>query len=488
MSKPVTVFIPYNGLEHTKNTVENFMSTGLVDNVYLLSTMSDYPAINGTELILIEQINSSKTFQLIAEKSQSDYSVFIKQDTLIQLGQFALERFITVADNLDAGIVYSNYYEIKNEVRTPHPVIDYQTGSLRDDFNFGFLFFFNSKFLKEKVNKNANYNFAGLYDTRLRLSQVSPVVRIDEYLYSSIETDTRKSGEKLFDYVDPRNRQVQIEMEQACTEHLKDINGYLKPEFQTVDFNGAKFDNEASVIIPVKNRVNTITDAIQSVLSQKTNFMFNLIVVDNYSTDGTTEKIAEFAAKDKRVVHLVPERKDLGIGGCWNEAAHHHKCGKFSVQLDSDDIYIDENTLQKMVDCFYAENSAAVIGSYRMTNFKLEEIPPGLIDHKEWTPDNGRNNALRINGLGAPRAYYTPVLRENVFPNVSYGEDYAVVIGISRRYQIGRIYEPVYLCRRWEGNTDSALSIEQVNKHNFYKDKVRTFELLARIKMNKNSN
>lgn len=488
MSKPVTVFIPYNGLEHTKKTVENFFNTGLVEKIYLLSTVNEQPVISGTELLGIEQINGSKTFQLMAEKSNSEYSVFIKQDTLIQLGQFALERFITVADNLDAGIVYSNYYEIKNEVRTPHPVIDYQTGSLRDDFDFGFLFFFNSKFLKEKANKEADYKFAGLYDTRLRLSQISAVARIDEYLYSSIETDTRKSGEKLFDYVDPRNRQVQIEMEEVCTQHLKDISGYLKPEFKTVDFEGTQFEYEASVIIPVKNRMNTISDAVESVLAQKTNFKFNLFVVDNYSTDGTTEKVAEFAAKDKRVIHLIPERKDLGIGGCWNEAAHHPNCGKFAVQLDSDDIYIDENSLQKIVDCFYKENSAAVIGSYRMTNFKLEEIPPGLIDHKEWTPDNGRNNALRINGLGAPRAYYTPVLRENNFPNVSYGEDYAVVIGISRHYQIGRIYEPVYLCRRWEGNTDSALSIEQVNKHNFYKDKVRTFELSARIKMNKNSN
>lgn len=488
MSKPVTVFIPYNGLEHTRKTVENFFNTGLIEKIYLLSTVNEQPVISGTELLKIEQINGSKTFQLMAEKSNSEYSVFIKQDTLIQLGQFALERFITVADNLDAGIVYSNYYEIKNEVRTPHPVIDYQTGSLRDDFDFGFLFFFNSKFLKDKANKEADYKFAGLYDTRLRLSQISAVARIDEYLYSSIETDTRKSGEKLFDYVDPRNRQVQIEMEEACTQHLKDISGYLKPEFKTVDFEGTQFEYEASVIIPVKNRMNTISDAVESVLAQKTNFKFNLFVVDNYSTDGTTEKVAEFAAKDKRVVHLIPERKDLGIGGCWNEAAHHPNCGKFAVQLDSDDIYIDENSLQKIVDCFYKENSAAVIGSYRMTNFKLEEIPPGLIDHKEWTPDNGRNNALRINGLGAPRAYYTPVLRENNFPNVSYGEDYAVVIGISRHYQIGRIYEPVYLCRRWEGNTDSALSIEQVNKHNFYKDKVRTFELSARIKMNKNSN
>jgi len=314
MSKPVTVFIPYNGLEHTRKTVENFFNTGLIEKIYLLSTVNEQPVISGTELLKIEQINGSKTFQLMAEKSNSEYSVFIKQDTLIQLGQFALERFITVADNLDAGIVYSNYYEIKNEVRTPHPVIDYQTGSLRDDFDFGFLFFFNSKFLKDKANKEADYKFAGLYDTRLRLSQISAVARIDEYLYSSIETDTRKSGEKLFDYVDPRNRQVQIEMEEACTQHLKDISGYLKPEFKTVDFEGTQFEYEASVIIPVKNRMNTISDAVESVLAQKTNFKFNLFVVDNYSTDGTTEKVAEFAAKDKRVVHLIPERKDLGIG------------------------------------------------------------------------------------------------------------------------------------------------------------------------------
>src|SRR5690606_14537760 len=311
------------------------------------------------------------------------------------------------------------------------------------------------------------------------------VLRIPEFLYSSVQIDARKSGEKLFDYVNPKNRDVQIEMEKAATEHLKKINAYLKPEFEEVNYDSAKdeFEFEASVIIPVKNRVKTIGDAVQSVLKQRTDFPFNLIVVDNYSTDGTTELLKDFASKDKRVVHLIPERKDLGIGGCWNEGVHHKNCGRYAVQLDSDDIYQDENTLQKIVDVFRKEKCAMVVGSYRLTDFQLNEIPPGLIDHKEWTPDNGSNNALRINGLGAPRAFFTPVLREIKVPNVSYGEDYAVGLAISRKWKIGRIYEPVYLCRRWDDNTDASLAIGKLNLHNHYKDKVRTIELLARQRM-----
>jgi hypothetical protein len=405
---------------------------------------------------------------------------------MIELGQFALKRFISVAENTKAGLVYSDYYEIKENVRNQHTTIEYQFGSLRDDFNFGFIYLLSNKALSNiKIGKN--FLFAGLYDIRLKISQKYPIVRIAEYLYSSVEQDIRKSGDKLFDYVDPRNRAVQIEMETACTEHLKKIGAYLKPNFKPVTFK-EKFDYEVSVIIPVKNRVKTVGDAVGSVLIQKTNFKFNLLIVDNYSDDGTTEKLAEIAQKDKRVNHIIPARKDLGIGGCWNEAVFHASCGRFAVQLDSDDIYSDENTLQTIVDTFYKEKVAAVIGSYRMTNFNLEEIPPGIIDHKEWTHANGRNNALRINGLGAPRAFYTPILREHPFPNVSYGEDYSVVIAISRNYQIGRIYHPIYNCRRWEGNTDSQLTIPQQNAHNFYKDKVRTFEVLARIKQNKKQN
>ncbi len=483
MSRKITAFIPYNGYDHTKKTVDALFASDLVEKVYLLSTSKVSAKIKNCSNCKVKNLWSSKTIEFIVKNTKTDYALVLKQDTLIEFGQFGLQRFLTVAENSKAGLVYSDYYEMKEGNRNPHPTIEYQEGSLRDDFNFGYIYFVSKKALS-KFKVATDYQFAGLYDMRLAISRVAPVVRVGEFLYSSVETDMRKSGEKLFDYVDPRNRAVQIEMEIVCTNHLKKIGGFLKPKFNKVNFSN-DFEYEASVVIPVKNRVKTISDAIESVLKQKTNFKFNLFVVDNYSDDGTTDKVAEFAKKDDRVIHLIPTRKDLGIGGCWNEATHHQKCGKFAVQLDSDDIYSDENTLQKIVDAFYEQNCAVVIGSYRMTNFELKEIPPGIIDHKEWTPANGRNNALRINGLGAPRAYYTPVLRENPFPNVSYGEDYAVVIGISRNYQIGRIYEPIYNCRRWEGNTDSQLTVPQQNAHNFYKDKVRTFELWARIKKNK---
>ena len=318
----------------------------------------------------------------------------------------------------------------------------------------------------------------------LRISRLGNLVHINEYLYSDVQQDTRKSGEKIFDYVDPRNRGRQIEMEQACTEHLKAIGGYLEPKFQEIAFDKGEFEYEASVMIPVRNRIRTVRDAIKSVLAQKCNFKFNLIIVDNGSTDGTTEAIQEFK-DDERLIHIIPERNDLGIGGCWNLGAHHPKCGKFIVQLDSDDVYKDENTLQTMVNAFYEQNCAMVVGTYMMTNFDMEMIAPGIIDHKEWTPDNGRNNALRINGLGAPRAFYTPVLRDIKVPNTSYGEDYALGLNISRNYQIGRVYDVVYLCRRWDDNSDASLDIVKMNGHNLYKDRIRTWELEARIAKNK---
>ena len=319
---------------------------------------------------------------------------------------------------------------------------------------------------------------------RLHLSEKGSLIHVNEFLYRAEEHDWRKSGDKIFDYVDPRNRAVQLEMEQVCTEYLKRIGAYLKPEFKTIDFSEESFPVEASVIIPVRNRVRTIEDAIRSVLNQQTNFPFNLIVIDNHSTDGTTEAIERYQS-DPRLIHLIPQRTDLGIGGCWNEGIHHPQCGKFAVQLDSDDLYSSESTLQQIVDAFYQQQCAMVVGTYRMTNFKLEEISPGVIDHKEWTPENGRNNTLRINGLGAPRAFYTPLIRRINFPNTSYGEDYAVGLRICREYQIGRIYDVLYLCRRWEDNSDAMLSREKMNQYNVYKDRIRTWELEARIQQNR---
>lgn len=432
-------------------------------------------------------ILSSATVVELAEKCEAEYAMLYLSESLINMGLFAEERFLQIADDSRASMVYADYYEESEDALLPHPLIEYQEGSLRDDFAFGPVLLVRVSAWREALlSLKTGYEFAGLYALRLALSRIAPIVHIDEYLYSVREIDSRASGEKIFDYVNPRNRQVQIEMEKACTEHLKIIGAYLSPSFREIDWDkdSDSFAVEASVIIPVRNRVRTIRDAINSVLAQKTAFGFNLIVIDNHSTDGTTEAIDEFAS-DSRLVHIIPERRDLGIGGCWNTGVHHPACGKFAVQLDSDDVYSSENTLQKVVGTFYEQQCAMVVGTYRMTNFAMEEIPPGVIDHKEWTLENGRNNALRINGLGAPRAFYTPLLRTINLPNTSYGEDYALGLRISREYRIGRIYDVIYLCRRWEDNSDASLSVEKMNKYNFYKDKLRTIELKARLSLNK---
>lgn len=467
--KKITCFVPYIDESQAGKTLSALRNSQLVDKVVCLD----------------EPVFKSETIRRIAAESKANYALVYTKTTTLELGYMALERLLQIAQDTEAGLVYADHYQVKGGELVKSPVIDYQKGSLRDDFDFGSVLFFDAAALKESVQRmTETYQHAGLYDLRLKLSQRYALVHANEYLYSEVEEDNRKSGEKQFDYVDPRNRDRQIEMEKACTQHLKEIGGYLEPHFKDIDFNQGEFEVEASVIIPVRNRVATIGAAIESVLKQQTKFKFNLIVIDNHSTDGTTEAIDAFKA-DGRVVHLVPERNDLGIGGCWNYGVNSTHCGKFAVQLDSDDLYKDEHTLQTIVDAFYEQKCAMVIGSYMMTDFDLNELPPGVIDHKEWTPDNGRNNALRINGLGAPRAFYTPVLRSIGLPNTSYGEDYAMGLNISRHYQIGRIYDVLYLCRRWGGNSDAALSIEKVNANNLYKDRIRTWELEARIALNK---
>ena len=481
----ITCFIPFGSEKETKATVNELRSSELVAKIFVTGSDKALFELEGAEWLNTGSLTTGATIKTISIQSRTEFVLIYTRHSPLKLSQYALERFIRVADDTNSGMVYSNYYAVKAGVPEPHPVIDYQEGSLRDDFNFGSLLFFRKEKLKEAAaSVDDSLKQAGLYDLRLNLSLIAPLFRIPEYLYTEEESDLRLSGEKIFDYVDPKNRGVQIEMEQVCTRFLKKAGAYLRPDFKPVDFGQEKFPVEASVIIPVRNRVRTIEDAIRSVLSQKTNFAFNLIIADNYSTDGTTEIIEKYAEKDARLVHLIPDRKDLGIGGCWNAAAAHAACGKFAVQLDSDDLYLDETTLQQVVDTFYKEQCAMVVGSYRMVNFDLQEIPPGVIDHKEWTPDNGRNNALRINGLGAPRAFYTPVLRSIKVPNVNYGEDYALGLAISRNYQIGRIYNPIYLCRRWDDNSDASLSVEVMNGHNLYKDRIRTIEFLARKAMN----
>lgn len=485
MKKTIHCFLPYIDEAQIRPTVEGLRQCGLVTAITLLATNPEAKAAEGCDIIYIDSINSSDTMLRIAEKADADFILlYLKQNKLVP-GYFALDRMVRIATDSHAGMVYSDYYTVVDGKKSNAPVIDYQFGSLRDDFNFGSVLFFNTvDFKKAASGIDTRYSAAGLYDLRLRLSRIAPIVHINEYLYSDVTLDNRKSGEKIFDYVDPKNRGVQIEMEQACTAHLKAIGGYLEPVFDKIEFNRGEFENEASVIIPVRNRVRTIRDAIRSVLSQKTSFPFNLIIIDNHSTDGTSEAIEEFKA-DPRVVHIIPERDDLGIGGCWNAGVNHESCGKFAVQLDSDDVYADENTLQKMVDAFYENNCAMVVGTYMLTDIDMNMIPPGVIDHKEWTPENGRNNALRINGLGAPRAFYTPLLREIHVPNTSYGEDYALGLAMSRHHQIGRVYDVVYLCRRWDDNSDAALDINKMNANNLYKDRIRTWELQARCAMNK---
>ena len=438
----------------------------------------------------IENPYQTSALREMAAAATAPYILLYTKRFELQLGYYALTRLLTVAEDTGASMVYADHrIQLPDGKVETYPLIDYQLGSVRDDFSFGSLLLLRTAdvqeyFAQERVK---DYEFAGLYDLRLFLSRKMLPVHVSETLYTEIETDTRLSGQKQFDYVDPRNRRRQIEMERACTRHLKAIGALLAPdEFDEIKFDEEEFPVEATVVIPVRNRVRTIEDAIRSVLKQETTFPFNLIVVDNHSTDGTSEAIDQCKSADggEALIHLIPSRDDLGIGGCWNMAVHHPECGRFVVQLDSDDLYSGTDTLQRIVDAFREQKAAMVIGSYRMTDFQLNTMPPGLIDHREWTPQNGRNNALRINGLGAPRAFYTPVLRRIQIPNTSYGEDYALGLMIGRRYRIGRIFDELYLCRRWEGNSDAALSTDKVNKNNLYKDQLRTTEMRARQAMN----
>lgn len=432
--------------------------------------------------IVADSLTNSTLFVDAAKRTLAPFTVFM----LKELAELPAPDVLTLMCNEmeeDSAMLYCDYSKIVDGALCDAPTIDYQSGSLRNDFEFGPLVVVRTSALKDYALQSLpRCEYAGFYQLRLALSRLGRIQHLPRNLYVEVEADTRKSGEKQFDYVNPAQRNVQIEMEQVCTDHLHRIGGWLPPyKYSSIDLSAGEFPVEASVVIPVLNRVSTIGDAIGSVLAQKTNFKFNILIVDNHSTDGTGEVIDSFA--DERVCHIIPERNDLGIGGCWNYAVNSPQCGRFAVQLDSDDLYSDSGVLQRIVDEFYAQQCAMLVGSYRICNFNLETLPPGVIDHREWSEKNGRNNALRINGLGAPRAFYTPVVRSVGFPNVSYGEDYAVGLQISRNYRIGRIYDVLYLCRRWEGNSDAALSHAKVNAHNTYKDSLRTAELQARIEL-----
>ena len=485
-------FLPCTDFAEIESTLTQLRECRAVKHINLLVSeefAKNNVAPKGCTMIVVDNIQSSAAICSIADNVDCEYALLYTKTTPLTIGLYAIRRMLRVAVETDAEMIYSDHYSVENGVTVAHPVIDYQAGSLRDDFDFGSVIVIKAKTLKEYAAANAGkeYRFAGLYDLRLFLSRKGSIFHINEFLYTEEESDTRTSGEKQFDYVNPRNREVQIEMEKAVTEHLKAVGAFIDTAYyETPDFNEQTFDCEASVIIPVRNREKTICDAVDSALSQKTKFKFNVIVVDNHSTDKTTELLAGYAKKEEqgdgkpRLIHIIPERNDLGIGGCWNVAVNDRHCGRFAVQLDSDDLYSSPNTLQAIVDEFHKQHAAMIIGSYRMCDFDLNTLPPGLIDHAEWTDDNGCNNALRINGLGAPRAFFTPLVRQILFPNTSYGEDYAMALAFCRRYKIGRIFSELYLCRRWGGNSDAALSIEKVNANNLYKDRLRTMELSAR--------
>lgn len=484
MREKIDLFLPCEYIDDAQNALSVLHEYKTVQHIHFLVS-ADFAAHHqvpeGCTFVITDRLESSNTIVSIAENTDADYVMICTRHTTIGWGNNTLERFLRVADDTDAVMVYADHYKMVEGKMEKHPVIDYQSGSLRDDFDFGSLWCIKAQALADYIAQSdrEEYQFAALYDLRLYLSRVGEIFHLNEFLYSEAELDTRKSGEKQFDYVNPRNREVQIEMEKACTQHLGKVGALIDTTFyRQPDFGEQDFEYEASVIIPVFNREKTVADAVKSALGQKANFKFNVIVVNNHSTDRTGEILDELKADN--LIQIVPERTDLGIGGCWNEAINSSFCGKFAVQLDSDDLYSSPKTLQKIVDAFYKQKAAMIIGSYRMCDFDLNTLPPGLIDHKEWTDENGCNNALRINGLGAPRAFFTPLVRQIQFPNTSYGEDYALGLAFSRRYRIGRIYDELYLCRRWGGNSDAALSVEKVNANNLYKDRLRTMELKAR--------
>ena len=484
----IDCFVPCTDFGAVENVLRQLRGSRMIRHINLLVTRGfalGNAVPEGCSFIVIDGLRSEPAMRSMAENVMADYAMMFLSDVPVSLGQYAIQRMTRVASETDAALVYADRYAVSSGQIEPHPVIDWQEGSLRDDFDFGSVVMINARLLHDFAAETDEhgYRFAGWYELWLYLSRHGRLFHINEYLYTEEERDTRTSGEKQFDYVNPANRDVQIEMERVVTAHLKAVGALVDTSFYAEpDYAEQEFDCEATVVIPVRNREKTIRDAVDSALSQKTTFKYNVIVVDNHSTDGTTALLDAYT--DERMIHIVPRRTDLGIGGCWNVAVDDARCGRFAVQLDSDDLYSSPSTLQTIVDAFYSQRAAMIVGSYRMCDFSLNTLPPGLISHAEWTEKNGCNNALRINGLGAPRAFFTPLLRQIRFPNTSYGEDYALGLAFSRRYRIGRIYTELYLCRRWGGNSDAALSVDKVNANNLYKDRLRTMELMARKKMN----
>jgi Glycosyl transferase family 2 len=489
----LTAVLMYEEGRQSGALAESFAASPAVTRLVLIGCHAAEPAglsmlARSKARVLHSDFFSGAAINQLLDEATTDYLLLCLPGDQPELGQRAIERLLSAAEESGAGLIYSDFRDDVDGQIADHPLIDYQLGSIRDSFDFGAMILFSKRAADAAVTRHGpideRLRWAGLYELRLKLSIDSTVLRIPEPLYTRVPADRRASGERQFDYVDPRQREYQIEMEQVATEHLKRLGAYLPPEFRTPPLSEQDFPVRASIVIPVRNRERTIKDAVNSALSQRAPFEFNVIVVDNHSTDRTTEILQEIASRDGRLIHLKPTRNDLGIGGCWNEAIYSSDCGECAVQLDSDDLYTDESALETIVAKFDEGPYAMVIGSYKIVNLELREIPPGLIDHREWTRENGRNNALRINGLGAPRAFHLPVLRQIGFPNASYGEDYAVALRISRDYEIGRIYEPIYFARRWEGNSDAALPLATANRYDAYKDHLRSVEILARKRMN----
>jgi hypothetical protein len=488
--KPITIAVPFFHGPLFEKMLRLFVDSGLVEDVIVVDFEGPSFNVPRCRVLASGAITSQHTLRWILDSVKSNYLLLSTLPNAISIEPHALEKLLETAEKTKAGITYCDFYDETDDGNIPHPLNNYQKGSVRDDFDFGALMLFSMSAVRAAIQKHGDIptaRYAGIYDLRLKVSIDHTIHHIPEYLYALSATENDTGNEKIFAYVDPKQAEVQKEMEDVFIDHLKKIGAYLAPDtvrdvvqFQTVD----RFPVAASVVIPVRNRKDTIADAIKSALSQNTDFSFNVIVVDNHSTDGTTALLSNLAKKYDKLKHLVPLRTDLGIGGCWNEALISDHCGQYAVQLDSDDLYASSSTLQRIVDMLRQGPYAMVIGSYTIVNFDLEEIPPGLIDHREWTDKNGQNNALRINGLGAPRAFHTNIMRDIKFLNVSYGEDYAVGLRICREYRIGRIYESLYLCRRWPGNTDAALSMEAKNRNDSFKDKVRSDEIIARQQLN----
>ncbi len=482
-----TIVLPYRPGAFFEKSLDLLRKSTLVERVVIVSEVPVRFKKERCQLFVGKPVSSSHTLERILSGIQTKYLFLFSNDSPFSVAPHCLERLIQRAESAKVGMLYSDFYDEDETGKTLHPLNDYQLGSVREDFDFGAMVLYSIRAIRKILKKygpTRDAKFASLYDLRLKVSIDHSVHHLREPLYSVIETHPSAHG-KLFAYVDPRHRAGQKEMEIVFTDYLKKIGAYLQArQLREVEESRKPFAVEASIVIPVRNRKKTIADALGSALSQKTDFRFNIVVVDNHSTDGTTAMLYDFARKYSALKHVVPKRMDLGIGGCWNEALRNDACGRYAVQLDSDDLYCSPHTLQKIVDLLRQGHYAMVIGSYTLVDSRLKKIPPGLINHREWTDENGHNNALRINGLGAPRAFNTDLMRKIRFLNVSYGEDYSAALRICREYRIGRVYESLYLCRRWSDNTDAALSIEESNRNDVFKDKIRTVEILARQKLN----